>query len=116
MVVVLGLSSRARFAPALVRTYLGDVLWGSLFFLLFALVWPRQGSRRLAACAVAAASAIELSQLYRSDFANQLRSSRVGGLLLGHGFSWSDLICLSLGATLAAAIDAWLPGEQIAKS
>lgn len=113
---LLGLFSRTRYAPAVVRTYWGDVLWGSLFFLLFALLWPAQGSRRLAACAAATTCAIELSQLYRAGWANQLRSSRIGGLLLGHAFSWSDLVCVSLGAASAAALDAWSRRNQIAKN
>jgi hypothetical protein len=96
--------------------YLGDVLWGSLFFLLFALVWPRQGSLRLGAYAVVATEAIELSQLYQADWANQLRSTRLGGLLLGHGFLWSDVLCVFLGAGLASALDGWRARERIAKA
>lgn len=114
--VLLGLLSRRPFAPAVVRTYWGDVLWGSLFFLLFALLWPTQGSRRLAACAAATTCAIELSQLYRAEWANQLRASQLGGLLLGHAFSWSDLACVLLGAASAASLDAWSGRQRIAKS
>src|SRR5215216_2803934 len=112
---LLGLASRARYAPAVVRAYWGDVLWGSLFFLLFALLWPSHGSRRLAAYAAVTTCAIELSQLYRAEWANQLRSSKIGGLLLGHAFSWRDLGCVLLGAASAAALDAWLARKQIAK-
>jgi hypothetical protein len=106
VVIGLGLSCRRPSAPAFVQLYLGDVLWGSLFFLLLTLLWPRRGSWRLAAYAIATTEAIELSQLHQADWANQLRSTRLGGLLLGHGFLWSDVLRVLLGAAVAAAVDA----------
>jgi hypothetical protein len=52
---------------------------------------------------------IELSQLYRAAWAEELRSTRLGGLLLGHVFSWSDVLCVALGAGLLALLDARKP-------
>jgi hypothetical protein len=107
-VVALGLGTRRPFAPPFVQLYVGDVLWGVLFFLLGALMWPGKPSLRLGAWAVVSTALIELSQLYQGDWALRLRATRVGGLLLGHQFSWSDLLCVALGGTLAALLDAKL--------
>jgi hypothetical protein len=106
VVVELGLATRCEFAPHFVQVYVGDVLWGALFFLLGALVWPGEASLRLGVWAVASTQLIELSQLYQGDWALRLRAERVGGLLLGHQFSWSDLLCVALGGGLAALLDA----------
>ena len=72
------------------------------------LMWPGKPSLRLGAWAVVSTALIELSQLYQGDWALRLRAMRVGGLLLGHQFLWSDLLCVALGGTLAALLDATL--------
>jgi hypothetical protein len=106
IVIVVGLGTRQPFAPPFVQLYLGDVLWGALFFLLGALRWPRWSSWALGGWAVATTQLIELSQLYQADWAVRLRATRAGGMLLGHQFVWSDLMCVSIGGALAALLDA----------
>lgn len=104
----LGLACRLPWAPRVVSLYCGDVLWGSLFFLLLAYAAPRQHTSRLGLAAIALTEAIELSQLYHSPAVDAVRSTRLGGLLLGHEFSWSDVLCVALGAGLVALLDAKL--------
>jgi hypothetical protein len=89
-----------------VVAYAGDVLWGALFFLLYAVVWPNERALRLALWAIGTTELIELSELYQGPWALQLRATRLGGLLLGHAFSWSDVTCVFLGGSLAALLDA----------
>jgi len=107
-VIALGLGSRRPGAPAFVVDYVGDVLWGVLFFLLYALVWPRKTWLRLAVWAIATTEVIEVSELYQGDWALRLRATRLGGLLLGHTFLWSDVLCVFVGGALAALCDAYL--------
>jgi hypothetical protein len=105
MVIAAGLGSRRSFMPELVQVYVGDVLWGVMFFLLLALVWPSRTSLFLAGLAIAITELIELSELYRAPWAMALRATRLGGLLLGHEFSWSDVVCVLLGGGLAGFVD-----------
>jgi hypothetical protein len=105
-VIALGLASRRPGAPAFVVAYAGDVLWGVLFFLLYALLWPGKRALALAAWAIVTTELIELSELYQGAWALRLRATRLGGLLLGHAFSWSDVACVFVGAALAALLDA----------
>lgn len=105
-VVTLGIGTRRPFAPPIVQLYVGDVLWGALFFLLAALAWPRRSSLLLAVVAIGSTELIELSQLYQADWALQLRATRLGGLLLGHQFLCSDVFGVALGGALAAGLDA----------
>jgi len=104
-VIALGLASRRPNAPAVVVAYAGDVLWGALFFLLYALLWPRKPALALATWAVVTTELLELTQLYHGAWALALRATRLGGLLLGHTFLWSDVLCVAVGAALAALFD-----------
>ena len=100
--VVLGLSSR-RFGavlPVWVAAYAGDVLWALLIFWLVGFAAPRWPAGRVAAVALALAVAVEVSQLCQAPGLNALRHTTLGGLVLGHGFLWSDLLCYGAGVAL----------------
>ena len=103
--VALGLASRLAGMPSFSRLYLGDVLWGSLFFVLSAIARPKQSGLRVWSQAVLVTELIEFSQLYQAPWVRRIRETPLGGLLLGHAFLWSDVICVALGATVAAAVD-----------
>jgi len=102
--IALGLGSRHSQMPAFVRLYLGDVLWG-LFFALFVSCWPNASPRRIWAAALVTTELIELSQLSHAYVLDRLRATPLGGLLLGHTFLWSDVLCVALGVTAAALLD-----------
>lgn len=104
--IALGLASRRPGMPEFCVLYVGDVLWGALFFELAALAWPSAASLRLWVVATVTTEVIELSQLYQAPWAQGLRATRVGGLLLGHDFSWSDVVGVAVGAGAAALLDA----------
>jgi len=106
LVLALGGISRLPAAGPLIQLYCGDVLWGALFFLLFAWLSPQRSSLGLGVLAVATTELIELSQLCRGDAALRLRATYLGGLLLGHQFLWSDVVCVFVGAAGAAVLDA----------
>jgi hypothetical protein len=104
--VALGLGSRRPGMPAFCVLYAGDVLWGAMFFTLAAWLRPRATTFQLWLAATAVVEAIELSQLYQAPWAQTVRETRLGGLLLGHSFSWSDAVCVALGTTIAALVEA----------
>jgi hypothetical protein len=114
VLIVCGLGSRRLGnAPAWVTLYVGDVAWGALFFTLFCVLWPRLSTGAAWLAAVLVTELIEFSELYHSPWLDTFRATRAGGLLLGHAFSWSDVVCVALGASLAALADrALLPGPR----
>ncbi len=103
--VALGLGSRRRGLPAFVLLYVGDVLWGTLFYFLFVCAWPRISRTRAFVAALVTTETIELTQAYHAPWLDGVRDSRLGGLLLGHDFSWHDVICVALGALLGILVD-----------
>jgi Protein of unknown function (DUF2809) len=104
VVVAAGLGSRSPGMPAFVLLYLGDVLWGVLFFLLGAWCWPEATLLRVWGTSTLVTELIEVSQLYQAPWAQAVRATRLGGLLLGHAFLWSDVVCVATGTSLAALI------------
>ena len=103
----LGLGS-CRYAHALpwfIAAYAGDTLWALAAFLGIGLILPRQSTWTIAILAMAFSLAIELSQLYHAPWIDSIRHSTLGGLILGFGFMWSDLVCYAVGVGLGVLIE-----------
>jgi hypothetical protein len=105
LVVAAGLGSRRPGLPSFCSLYLGDVLWGAMFFVLYGCCWPAAGAWRVWRWAAATTVLIELSQLWKAPWLAALRATTAGKLLLGDTFLWSDVMCVVLGATVAALVD-----------
>lgn len=105
--IAAGLASR-RFGgalPGFVGAYAGDVLWAAMVYLLIAAGWPGASTHRVAVAAGLVSLTVELGQLYHAPWIDAIRRTRMGGLVLGFGFLWSDLACYAAGIALAAALD-----------
>jgi hypothetical protein len=49
--------------------------------------------------------AIETSQLYHAPWIDAVRATRLGSLVLGSGFVWSDFACYAAGICFGAATE-----------
>lgn len=108
VVVMLGLFSRSNSSfqlPALVKQYAGDTLWALVAYLIIGFLFPRLSIIKVAVAAGVFSFAIELSQLYQGPWIDKIRQMRLGGLLLGHGFLWSDLICYLAGICIGVLME-----------
>ena len=105
--IMLGMGIRAGLVPlpALLSTYAPDMLWAMLVFFIAIFLAPRHPLPVMALAALGFALLMECSQLYQAPWINGLRGTRIGGLLLGHGFLWSDVICYGVGVGLGICID-----------
>ena len=99
-VIILGLASRIRVAPHFVHEYVGDVLYALMIFLGLGFLFPKFSSLKIAALALGFCFVIEISQLYHAPWIDAIRQMRIGGLILGFGFLWSDLVCYSVGVSV----------------
>ena len=111
-VLLLGLASR-RFSDDLpfVRAYVGDALWALMVFFGVALVFRRQPTKAVALLSGVLSFSIEASQLYHAPWIDALRATRLGGLVLGYGFLWTDLLCYSVGILIGLVIDQQFSGQ-----
>ena len=66
--------------------YVGDILWGAFFYSLYACARFRWSPRMVWLAALATTELIELSQLYRAPWAEQVRATRIGTLLFERQF------------------------------
>jgi hypothetical protein len=107
LVSVLGTGSRrsGSILPEFIAAYAGDTLWALTAFLAIGVILPRASTRTVALLAFSLSVAVELSQLYHAPWIDSIRSTTVGGLLLGFGFLWSDLACYAVGVGLGVLME-----------
>jgi hypothetical protein len=58
-----------------------------------------------AGISLALAFLVEVSQLYHAPWIDGIRNTTLGGLVLGFGFLWSDLVCYLIGIVAGALIE-----------
>ncbi|MCX7174118.1 MAG: DUF2809 domain-containing protein [Proteobacteria bacterium] len=111
VVIALGLASRKfpGLFPAALEKYPGDALWALMVFVALCAFLPNAKTWRLAAFALLASYAVEFSQLYQAPWIDSIRSTTLGHLVLGSGFSWVDLLAYAIGIAVGSACDLlWL--------
>lgn len=102
----LGIGSRsAKFPlPDFFKLYTGDTMWALAFYAFFTLLLCRSKQWTVFSVTLAFSILIEVSQLWHPSWLEYIRNYKLGGLLLGYGFHWSDLICYTCGCCLGALI------------
>ncbi|MFK7790285.1 MAG: DUF2809 domain-containing protein [Phycisphaeraceae bacterium] len=95
-----------------IAAYLPDTVWATMFFFLFAAVLVRWRTWSLAALTLAFTFTIEAAQLYQGEPLDTLRSIPWIHFLLGTKFLWTDLVCLCVGTTMAAALHHLIRSKQ----
>ncbi|WP_248926223.1 DUF2809 domain-containing protein [Paenibacillus hamazuiensis] len=105
--IVLGLGSRTNTSllPDFVAKHFGDALWAAMIYFGIR-VWLIRTPLPIAfALCLGFCYVIELSQLYQADWIVHIRNTLIGGLILGKGFLYADLIRYTVGAAAAFALD-----------
>ncbi|PEK62926.1 ribosomal maturation YjgA family protein [Bacillus wiedmannii] len=99
VIIILGLSSRklAFALPHLLNAYLGDALWALMIFTGFGFLFPKIDTKKVAFISLLFCYGIEVSQLYHAEWIDSIRATALGGLVLGYGFLWSDLVAYTIG-------------------
>jgi hypothetical protein len=116
-----GHSREGEWLPLFVQKFAPDALWALLIFVLTLLLQPQTAPRSAAIIALTFSFLIEGSQLVQAPALHSLRATTPGGLVLGHGFLWSDLLCYMAGIAIGFIIHASLftrrrPSGQISSS
>lgn len=97
IVIGIGLFSRSRWIPEIIYPYLGDYLYAIMFFFITGFLFPEMKILKVAFLSILICYLIEAFQLYEANWINKIRSYKIGGLILGFGFLWSDIISYTLG-------------------
>ncbi len=113
--MLLGLGSR-RFSyilPNFISSFSGDILWALMMFWIFGFIFNSFRTRNVALLALTFSFTIEISQLYHSPWIDNIRRTTLGGLVLGYGFLWSDLVCYSIGVLMGVFIEKLLIHSKV---
>lgn len=102
-----GLASRSfsNYLPAFVNIYLGDALWALLVYFLLRFLWPQAKLGISAVAALLFSYLVEMSQLYHDPWIDTIRHTTLGGLVLGFGFLWTDIVAYTLCVMVGAVLD-----------
>ena len=79
--------------------------------MLLGIMLPGVATRWVAAATLVVSLVVERSQLYHAPWIDSVRQPTIGGLLLGFGFLWSDLVCYAAGVSLGVMIE-WMAGAS----
>lgn len=107
LVIILGLGSRkfSVYLPEFINLYLGDALWALMIFTGFGFLFTKIETKKLGLLALMFCYFIELTQLYHSNWIDNIRGTTIGGLVLGYGFLWGDLIAYTIGVTIGILLE-----------
>ena len=104
--MILGLLSRKISGlPKIIELYSGDILWALMVFLIIAFIFNKKLTTFIISWAIIFSYSIEISQLYHAPWIDAIRNTALGGLILGFGFLWSDLICYTIGIIIGIIIE-----------
>ncbi|TKK68883.1 DUF2809 domain-containing protein [Ilyomonas limi] len=105
-----GLATRCQqqYLPPLIDKYGGDVLAATCIFFGCRLLCIKWTLPKVACLSYLVSVLIEIQQLYQAPWAVQFRNITLVGILLGHGFLWSDMVCYAVGTLIGWLIGAGL--------
>jgi hypothetical protein len=108
LVIACGLALRG-FGPSLglplpIVKYGGSILWGTMVFLMVAIVARDQPRRNVALIAMAIAVCVELFRLVHTPWLDEFRLTLAGALLLGRVFSLWNMVAYGAGIGLGMAL------------
>lgn len=114
VVIVLGLLSRKTgvCTSDFVKMYVGDVFWATMVYFGCRFLFVNRSKRVSVGIALVFSYLIEVSQLYHAPWIDAIRATTFGGLVLGFGFLWSDIVCYTVGVTLGMVVDVLLGWRQ----
>lgn len=109
MLVGLGSRKLRDDLPPVLAEYAGDTLWAMMLFWLVSTLIAGRPFMLRGAISLALAYLVELSQLYHAPWIDSIRQTTLGGLVLGFGFLWTDLVCYTLGVAIGVSLE-WAIG------
>ena len=105
IIVALFLRKIWAYLPFFINIWMGDYLWAVMQFWASRLVFLHFDRKKLAIALVIFCWFIEASQAFHTPVLDSFRDTTMGGLLLGHGFLWSDIVAYTAGVISAYFFD-----------
>lgn len=110
-VIILGLLSREL--SSWLPKWIGSILWGTMVFFIMGFIFRDKTTRYTATIATVFSIGVEVAKLYHTLEIDAFRYTKVGGLLLGHVFSWNNILLYVIGISLGAMCESLWLGTRI---
>jgi type IV secretory pathway TraG/TraD family ATPase VirD4 len=94
-----------QYLPYCINVWIGDFIWAIMLYFACATVFTKQTITWRICVMIVFCITIECSQMWHTDWLDAFRSTTLGGLLLGHGFLWSDIAADIVGIFCGGALD-----------
>jgi Protein of unknown function (DUF2809) len=94
-----------QYLPYSINVWIGDFIWAIMLYFACATVFTNQSIKWRICVMIAFCITIECSQMWHTDWLDAFRNTTFGGLLLGHGFLWSDIVADIAGILFGGALD-----------
>lgn len=109
-IMIMGMLSRKymNIFPKVIAPFVGDMSWAMMVYFGLRFLIPKLKLVKTLTLAIIFSFSIETSQLCQADWINNIRATTLGGLVLGHGFLFEDLISYSLGIVIGCLLDYFL--------
>ena len=91
----------------------GDILYALMFYFGIRILFININPTNKILLPLLLCYTIELQQLYNAHWIVIIRDTVLGHYLLGEGFLWSDLLCYTIGVTIAYFIDAFVLKRKV---
>ena len=107
LTIGLGLVSRKinYLFPDYINLVLGDAIWAMMIYLGVCLIFCKLTIIHTALVSIFLCYLVEISQLYHEHWVDGIINTTLGGLVLGFGFLWSDILAYSIGVFSAALLE-----------
>jgi hypothetical protein len=94
-----------KFIPDFINFWIGDFLWAVMLYFFCRSIFYTFDQKKLTLGLIVFSCCVETSQLFHTPWLDAFRNTTFGGLLLGHGFLWSDILAYTFGIIAAYFLD-----------
>lgn len=102
-IIVLMLGPLSRKFEA-IPVFFGDGFWTILVFIVLRCLLLKKNAIAVGVLALLLSYAVEISQLYKATWIATIRNSLIGGLILGKGFRWDDMLVYTITSVFCVII------------
>lgn len=101
-----------QYLPYCINIWIGDFIWAVMLYFACTTIFTTQTISWRIVVMLVFCITIECSQMWHTEWLDAFRSTTFGGLLLGHGFLWSDIAADIAGILCGGALDKYLFSKQ----
>jgi glycerol uptake facilitator-like aquaporin len=99
--IALFIRSKWAVLPYFINFWIGDFLWAFMLYFLWRAIFLQFNRYKMTIALIVFCWLIEGSQAWHTPWLDDFRHTTIGGLLLGHGYLWSDILAYTAGVIVA---------------